>query len=243
MGQKAESMKCLFIGNGSIFHDAKISRVDVAEADFVYIGIPQVSYGSVRMDDVWDSKGNKISIEDVLEQNWDDLQDSQGRKGFAELATRLRNCLRMGKTLLLANPDIFAQVSTEDASGHIAIITQGAIGAYYEKMGGKVVRFGKPYTGIFEYAKELVSAQGPILMVGDTPWTDISGANACGLDSALVTTTGVVNEFFKTMDQDLSVDQKLQILLEKIAVKMTRQNGSFTPTYFLRRFAHISPRQ
>ncbi|MDR2158274.1 MAG: HAD hydrolase-like protein [Holosporaceae bacterium] len=239
MGRKSESVKCLFIGNGSIFNETNISQTDVADADFIYIGIPQASYGSVRMDDVWDSDGHKINLEDVLEKDWNDLQDSQGRKGFSEFANQLKNCHNLKKTLLLANPDVFAQVSLEYSDKHMAIATQGTIGAYYEILGGKVVRFGKPYTGIFEYAKGLIDSPGSILMVGDTPWTDVSGANACGFDSALVITTGVASEFLKKMNNNLSLDEKFKILFDRIAIKMPKANGSFTPTHFLIRFADV----
>ncbi|MDR2724114.1 MAG: HAD hydrolase-like protein [Holosporaceae bacterium] len=237
IGGKSETVKCIFTGNGDIFEDTHIKMGDLQSADFLYVGIPRASYGAVQIDDVWDCNGNKINIEDVLEKDWNSLQDSQGRKGFAEFAHLLNNCLRWNKTLLVANPDIFALSFGRDSRMQISIITQGAIAAYYEKLGGKVAYFGKPYRGIFEYAKQIVDSKGAILMVGDTPWTDISGANASGLDSALVMTTGVSHEFMKQMDDSLSLQEKCQILFEKITPKMTKLPFNVWPKHYINCFS------
>jgi ribonucleotide monophosphatase NagD (HAD superfamily) len=239
MGGESNTVKCIFIGNANIFEGTHLQKVDTYAADFLYVGIPRASYGTVRIDDVFDCDGNKVNIEDVIDSDWNNLQDSQGRRGFFEFACQLMNCLHLNKTLLIANPDIFAHALQQDGlSEHMAVVTQGAIAAYYEKLGGKVVYFGKPYAGIFEYARQLVDAVEPILMIGDTPWTDISGANACGLDSALVMTTGVVHEFLKKMSDSLSMDEKCKILFEKIAPRMTKLAGSVVPKHFIKCFAY-----
>ena len=237
IGGKSETVRCIFMGNSDIFKDTFLN-VDIAvqDADFLYVGAPRASYGAVRIDDVWDCGGNKIDIEDVLGSDWNNLQDSHGRKGFSEFAHLLNNCLSLNKTLLVVNPDIFSHSFDSVLGKHISIITQGAIGAYYEKLGGKTVYFGKPYRGIFEYAKQKANSSGPILMIGDTPWTDIAGANALGLDSALVMTTGIAGEFTKRMDDTLTVEEKCQILFEKISLKMTKLSIDVRPKYFLNSF-------
>ncbi|MDR1982577.1 MAG: HAD-IA family hydrolase [Holosporaceae bacterium] len=240
VGGESNTVKCIFIGNANVFEGTHLRKVDTYEADFLYVGIPRASYGAVRIDDVFDCDGNKIDIENVVDSDWNNLQDSQGRRGLFEFACQLMSCLHLHKTLLVANPDIFAHTSQDGSSEHVAIVTQGAIAAYYEKLGGKVVYFGKPYAGIFEYARQLVDAKEPILMVGDTPWTDISGANACGWDSALVMTTGVVHEFIKKMNNTISIDEKCRILFEQISPKMTKLSGSVAPKHFIKRFAYTT---
>ncbi|MDR0678604.1 MAG: HAD-IA family hydrolase [Holosporaceae bacterium] len=238
MGGKSNTVKCIFIGNANVFEETHLWKVDTYAADFLYVGIPRASYGTVRIDDVFNRAGNKINIEDVIDSDWNDLQDSKGRRGFFEFACQLMNCLHLHKTLLVANPDIFAYSLQDGLSEHMAVVTQGTIAAYYEKLGGKVVYFGKPYAGIFEYAKQLVDAVEPILMIGDTPWTDISGANACGWSSALVMTTGVAHEFLRRMDDSLSEDEKCKILFEKISPRMTKLSGSVIPKHFIKCFAY-----
>lgn len=66
---------------------------------------------------------------------------------------------------------------------------------------------GKPYPAIYEVAMDYFAEKGvftprDILMVGDTPETDIRGANDFKMFSALVTTTGVMGDRVK--DQNLS---------------------------------------
>jgi ribonucleotide monophosphatase NagD (HAD superfamily) len=237
MEGRSETVKCIFVGNSGVFADTHLTEVDMQDADFLYVGVPRASCGAVRIDDIWDKNGNKINIEDILENDWNDLQDSHGHKGLAEFAHILNNCLRLNKTLLVSNPDIFSCSFDYHTRKCIAIITQGAIGAYYEKLGGRVVYFGKPYSGIFEYAKQVVKSSKSILMIGDTPWTDISGANACGLDTALVLTTGVSNEFISRMDDSLPVQEKYRLLFEQIAPKMARISYNVWPKYCISCFA------
>lgn len=239
MGGNINSVKCLFMGNGNIFADSYINKADsYSDADFVYVGVPRVSYGSIRIDDLFDAQGNHVNIEDVLKADWKDLKDSYGRRGPLEILHALEPCLKQNKTLLVANPDIFAHGTADGHTKPVPIFTQGCIGRYYEKLGGKVVYFGKPYKDIFEYAKQkYTSADDKILMVGDTPWTDILGANLSCIDSAMVM-SGVTREFFDKMPQDINEDKKMSILLEEISTKMMNIQGSVTPKYVIRRFAH-----
>lgn len=94
--------------------------------------------------------------------------------------------------MLCANPDRFAQ----EGSPPRFVVRQGSIAALYEKLGGQVFYYGKPSREAFEIAMGHFRARGlmdpkEILMVGDTPETDIRGANGYGMASALVTETGV----------------------------------------------------
>jgi ribonucleotide monophosphatase NagD (HAD superfamily) len=236
VGGKVNTVKCIFLGNANIFKGTHLLRTDAYEADILYVGVPRASYGAVRIDDIWDDEGNKVNTEDVTDRDWRTLRDSEGRKGLEEFELQLENCLHLNKTLLVANPDIFVNSLQEDTSEYISIITQGAVGARYEKLGGKVVYFGKPYGGIFKYAGRLVEAKGPILMVGDSPWTDIAGANACGIDSALVMTTGIAGEFLKKMSPYLPLDEKCKKLFGEISPKLTRFTSWATPKYFIKSF-------
>ncbi|MDR3179641.1 MAG: HAD hydrolase-like protein [Holosporaceae bacterium] len=239
IGSSITRVKCLFMGNNSIFDGAHVSKVtDAADADFIYVGVPRASYGSVKMDDIFDGD-ELVDIEDIVNRNWYNLHDGFGRKGFAEFAHALEACVSKNKVLVVANPDIFAYGSINDSSKKVPIITQGCIGKYYEKLGGKVVYFGKPYPGIFEYAKQFTNPHDRIAMIGDTPWTDIVGANNCNIDSILVM-TGITDNFCHQMDHALSDKEKIDVLLDKVAKKMSKFPGNIYPTHVLRRFAKYS---
>ena len=79
------------------------------------------------------------------------------------------------------------------------MVRQGSIADLYEKMGGKVFYIGKPYeigyrVALQHFQRRNILNLAEILMVGDTPETDIRGAKAFGLSSALVTQTGIMAE-------------------------------------------------
>lgn len=230
MGKEVKTVKCIFMGNSNVFANTSLSKVDnYDDADFLYIGIPRISYGAVRMDNVLDDNGNPVQIENVVAQDWHHLRDPQGRTGFSEFAHQLEVCLEKKKILLLANPDIFAHGSLDSSGYRVPIVTQGCLGEYYERLGGKVVRFGKPYKEIFEFAKTFVDTDR-IAMIGDTPWTDVAGAHASGIDSIMVT-TGVVQEFFKKMPVHLHEQDKLEILFNEIAPRMANKAFNCIPTF------------
>jgi HAD superfamily hydrolase (TIGR01450 family) len=238
MGFNSHNVKCMFMGNGNIFDESYVQKTDsYDDADFVYLGIPRASYGSIRIDDLFDENDKLISIEDVLYSDWHNIRDSLGRKGPLEFAHLLEVCLKKNKTLLVANPDIFAHGSIDQSFKKVPIFTQGILGRYYEKLGGKVVYFGKPYREIFEFTKRYTKPEDRIVMIGDTPWTDILGANNSNIDSAMVM-SGVSKEFLCNMDSSLTPAEKLDILFEKIAIKMHNTNEVMKPTHILRQFAH-----
>jgi ribonucleotide monophosphatase NagD (HAD superfamily) len=238
IGGPANTVKCVFMGNSGIFRETGIQSVsDTAEADFLYLGPPRSSYGTVYLDDVRDEKEKEVNLEDVLSKDWNSLKDRYGRTGLMEFAALLEKCLRLNKTLLILNPDIFASVTVDQFPNHARpIVTQGILGAYYEKLGGRVVRYGKPNVEIFEYAKQISDAVNPIIMVGDTPWTDVSGASACGIDAALVTSTGVSFTFLNKMDRSLSMNEKLNYLFNVIAPKMSKSLFNVRPRHFIEHF-------
>ena len=64
----------------------------------------------------------------------------------------------------------------------------GALAARYEKLGGRVHYFGKPYPEVYELALAALGLPpSRVLAVGDGLATDIAGAAAAGLDSLLIT--------------------------------------------------------
>lgn len=234
IGKEFLSVKYLFMGNTNVFKNTRFIKSDTYEdADLIYVASPRAHYGSVRLDNLYDESGNKVELEEFLHKNWKTLRDDQGRQGLAEFALQLEKLATLGKTLFLSNPDFFAPFKIDNEKH--PVVTQGAIGFYYEKFfGGKVLYFGKPFVEIFEFAKKISSSKNDkILMIGDTLWTDVLGAHNAGMDSALVT-TGVSGEFFRKMKGN-NISEKMDILLEKIGSKLSHQTLKM-PTYLLRHF-------
>ena len=149
IGKEFLSVKYLFMGNTNVFKNTKFIKSDTYEdADLIYVASPRAHYGSVRLDNLYDESGNKVELEEFLHKNWKTLRDDQGRQGLAEFALQLEKLATLGKTLFLSNPDFFAPFKIDNEKH--PVVTQGAIGFYYEKFfGGKVLYFGKPFVEIF----------------------------------------------------------------------------------------------
>lgn len=97
--------------------------------------------------------------------------------------------------MVCPNPDLYAH----EGKPPKAVVRQGSIAKMYEELGGKVFYIGKPHNMAYTFALEQfrqhrVMTSAEILMVGDTPETDIRGAKQFGMSSAMVTKTGIMAE-------------------------------------------------
>lgn len=91
--------------------------------------------------------------------------------------------------MICPNPDLFAH----EGNPPRAVVRQGSIAKIYEELGGKVIYIGKPDPRAFQFALDRFQIpKEKILMVGDTPETDIRGARRFGMPSALITQTGMM---------------------------------------------------
>lgn len=91
--------------------------------------------------------------------------------------------LAAGLPMLCANPDIAIM------RGGKRELCAGALAERYAADGGRVVRLGKPYAGVYDAVLSRLDRveRARLLAIGDGPETDIRGARACGLASVLVT--------------------------------------------------------
>ena len=117
-----------------------------------------------------------------------------------ESAENWRPLLRAAKALelpmLCLNPDMEVVKITGER-----FACAGVLAADYERLGGEVKYFGKPFAEVYEYCLELLNCPLPnpppqagegiskdrILAIGDGIATDIAGAVNFGIDAALVT--------------------------------------------------------
>ena len=96
------------------------------------------------------------------------------------------------KKMICTNPDLIVDRGTtrELCAGSVAMV--------FEKMGGEVVYFGKPYAEV--YNQSIDNRNKKILSIGDNLNTDIKGANLLNYDSLLISNGIHRNEI---MDQGI----------------------------------------
>lgn len=132
--------------------------------------------------------------------------------------------------MICSNPDLFAHEGKPPRT----VVRQGSIAKIYEEEGGRVFYIGKPhpkaYAGaLSQFHLHGVTASAEILMVGDTPETDIRGARLFGMSSALTTRTGIMSERISSKG------------LEKALMELP---ASDVPNFLIERFTdgiHASP--
>ncbi len=91
--------------------------------------------------------------------------------------------------LVCPNPDLIYPKGKDEfgfTSGAVALLLEQALTRRYRRR-FEFIRLGKPRPTIFEYARERAPSDS-LVMIGDQQETDIAGARAAGLDSALLTT-------------------------------------------------------
>lgn len=113
-----------------------------------------------------------------------------------------------GLPIICANPDHFAH----EGNPPQAFARQGSIAALLEEYGCSVYYIGKPAPYVYHKAIELFAKyrsidSHEILMVGDTPETDIRGANRCGMSTALILQTGIMGDRISHQGMDQAIGQ------------------------------------
>ena len=84
----------------------------------------------------------------------------------------------INKKMICTNPDLIVD------KGNIRKLCAGSVAMVFEKMGGEVVYFGKPYPEV--YNQSIDNKNKRILSIGDNLNTDIKGANLLNYDSLLI---------------------------------------------------------
>ena len=82
------------------------------------------------------------------------------------------------KKMICTNPDLIVD------RGNQRELCAGSVAMVFEKMGGEVVYFGKPYPEV--YNQSIDNSEKRILSIGDNLNTDIKGANLLNYDSLLI---------------------------------------------------------
>ena len=94
----------------------------------------------------------------------------------------LRELVNYNPLMICSNPDKTV------IRGNRFMICAGLLAEYFQKIGGKVEYYGKPYSEIYEYTYSIMKKTNEkILVIGDSLDNDIKGANLQNLDSLLIT--------------------------------------------------------
>ena len=84
----------------------------------------------------------------------------------------------IAKKMICTNPDLIVD------RGNVRELCAGSVAMVFEKMGGEVVYFGKPYPEV--YNQSFDNKDKKTLSIGDNFNTDIKGANLLNFDSLII---------------------------------------------------------
>ena len=110
----------------------------------------------------------------------------RGPQSVEPYRAELEACFRAGLPMVCVNPDRAVMVAGK------RILCAGALADVYRELGGEVCEVGKPDPAVYGPVMELLGVADArrVVAIGDTPHTDLAGAEAAGLD-ALWALTGL----------------------------------------------------
>ena len=110
------------------------------------------------------------------------------------------------KKMICTNPDLIVD------KGSKRELCAGSVALVFEKMGGNVVYFGKPYPEVYNQAID--SQNKKVLSIGDNLNTDIKGANLLNYDSLIISNGIHKNEIEK--EGIATVSKKYEVIVNFI---------------------------
>lgn len=140
-----------------------------------------------------------------------------------EKLPQIQAALAHNLPLICANPDIVVVRH----SGTQALCA-GVIAEYYEKAGGVVQYFGKPYPEVYRksFAALHHFSLARVAVIGDSLTTDIKGGNAAGLDTFLIP-GGILNKELAIQHGELPEIQKMAALSDRYGITPTGMLAAF----------------
>ena len=114
------------------------------------------------------------------------------------------------KKMICTNPDLIVD------RGDQRELCAGSVALVFEKMGGKVVYFGKPFPEV--YNQSIDNKKKRVLSIGDNLNTDIKGANLLNFDSLLIS-NGVHKSEIKKEGIDI-VSKKYEVIVNFIQTEL-----------------------
>ena len=116
----------------------------------------------------------------------------------------------INKKMICTNPDLIVD------RGDKRELCAGSVALVFEKMGGEVVYFGKPFPEV--YNQSIDNKGKRVLSIGDNLNTDIKGANLLNFDSLLIS-NGVHKDEIKKEGIDM-VSKKYEVIINFIQTEL-----------------------
>ena len=116
----------------------------------------------------------------------------------------------INKKMICTNPDLIVD------RGNQRELCAGSVALVFEKMGGKVIYFGKPFPEV--YNQSIDNKGKKILSIGDNLNTDIKGANLLNYDSLLIS-NGIHKKEVKKEGIDM-VSKKYEAIVNFIQTEL-----------------------
>jgi len=116
----------------------------------------------------------------------------------------------INKKMICTNPDLIVD------KGKKRELCAGSVALVFEKMGGKVTYFGKPFPAV--YNQSINNKDKKILSIGDNLNTDIKGANLLNYDSLLIS-NGIHKDEIKKEGIDI-VSKKYEVIVNFIQTEL-----------------------
>ena len=114
------------------------------------------------------------------------------------------------KKMICTNPDLIVD------KGNRRELCAGSVALVFEKIGGEVIYFGKPFPEVYNQA---ISNEGKrVLSIGDNLNTDIKGANLLNFNS-LIISKGVHRDEIKKEGIDV-VSKKYEVVVNFIQTEL-----------------------
>lgn len=107
----------------------------------------------------------------------------------------------ISKKLVCTNPDLTVH------RGNVEELCAGSVAKVFEKLGGEVVYFGKPYKEVY---KMCFNTNEKVLAIGDNLRTDIKGANNLNIDCIFIS-EGVHRDEYKNTSELESLLNKYKV--------------------------------
>jgi HAD superfamily hydrolase (TIGR01459 family) len=112
----------------------------------------------------------------------------------------------LNKKMICTNPDLIVE------RGSKRELCAGSVALIFEKMGGEVIYFGKPFPEV--YNQSINNKEKRVLSIGDNLNTDIKGANLLNYDS-LIISNGIHKDEIKKEGIDI-VSKKYEVVVNFI---------------------------
>ena len=116
----------------------------------------------------------------------------------------------INKKMICTNPDLIVD------RGEKRELCAGSVALVFEKMGGEVIYFGKPFPEV--YNQSIDNKEKKVLSIGDNLNTDIKGANLLNYDS-LIISNGVHKDEIKKEGIDI-VSKKYEVVVNFIQTEL-----------------------